>query len=200
MNVHVACHKFRTRNPDLSPLECVTRLFVEHLLPCADIIVDPEDLRQKLREQNTTYQNLGDLRHVFAQHRKKLQKTFRKYGGANVDPQSRDDSSLDLEEVWLMCGDMQVYDQNLTKRGTVRPFAMSRDMNDPSDDVVLRWVPFVEFVMRIACIKFGDNELAVLAGRMHKDDRILDDDDGEADSIEGCMAQLMDLWYPPKGR
>merc|ERR1712070_103483 len=102
----------------------------------------------------------------------------------------------DLDEVHLMCHELKVYDANLTKRGIVRPFAMSRDMNSRSEDVTLSWVPYIEFVVRIACIKYGDNSLAVLAGRFHKQDRNLDDDDSEEHTIEGCMARLMDVWFP----
>ena len=46
----------------------------------------------------------------------------------------------------------------------IRPFSMSRDFNS-KDVTSLGWVSFIELVMRIACIKFGTNELAVLAGK-----------------------------------
>ena len=115
-----------------------------------------------------------------------------------MDLESKDDEALDIDEVHLLCRDLNVYDDNLTKRGIIRPFAMSRDLNEESDEVSLRWVSFLEFTVRLACIKFGDNHLAVLAGRMHKEDRNLDDDDGESGSIDQCMDRLMRQWFGAK--
>lgn len=87
------------------------------------------------------------------------------------------------------------------------------------EEVTLKWVSFVELCMRIACIKYGTNDLvtrartktharsltqahtrqAILAGRMHKEDRNLEDDDGESASIEGCLDKLMANWGPYMG-
>ena len=50
--------------------------------------------------------------------------------------------------------------------------------------------------MRIACIKHGTNELSIIAGRGHEDDRVPDDDGDEETTIEGCLDVLMATWAP----
>lgn len=197
MNIHVALRKFQGPSKLLSPTLCLEMLFDDHLTAVADGIVDADDLRKKLHEQNESYDRPDDIRHVFKAYKVRLRKLFKKFA-AGSDKLGANNAALDLMECWDFCEAMGLYNSNLTKRGVIRPFALSRDLNAPAaagGEVALKWVSFIEFVVRIACIKFGSNELAVLAGRSHKDDRILDDDDGESDSIELCMARLMSEWF-----
>ena len=118
---------------------------------------------------------------------------FRKYSGANIDLTSEDatDSTIDLDEAWIMCQDYNVYDDNLTKKGIIRPFTMSRDTN--SRIKALKFVSFFEFVVRIACIKFGVPELADLGGRVGD---VHGDSGTKEDSVRACIARLMGEWFP----
>jgi hypothetical protein len=147
----IAVEKYK--HLEMAPTDAITKLFEEHIVKSiTSNCLDPIPFRLVVKEDT-------EVAKVYTQKKKLLRKRFEVYAGANENMEESDDGSVDIMEFEQLLGDYGLFDGNLTKRVILSLFSMARDENY-ANPYCLRFISFVELLMRCACIKFNGHPAA----------------------------------------